>query len=102
MQSGSPSSLSTVVGIGCLQRRLEPRKTEDRRVITHHPGVVHFRSEGMSGPQWRFLASLCGDTALADDIAQEALVRAYVMSDRFAAVSKPGFSESPTTALSSI
>ena len=31
----------------------------------------------------RFLASLCGDTALADDIAQEALVRAYVMSDRF-------------------
>ena len=32
----------------------------------------------------RFLASLCGDAALADDIAQEALVRAYVMSDRFA------------------
>ena len=31
----------------------------------------------------RFLASLCGDTALADDIAQEALVRAYVNSDRF-------------------
>ena len=31
----------------------------------------------------RFLASLCGDRALADDIAQEALVRAYVMSDRF-------------------
>ena len=31
----------------------------------------------------RFLASLCGDAALADDIAQEALVRAYVMSDRF-------------------
>ena len=31
----------------------------------------------------RFLASLCGDSALADDIAQEALVRAYVMSDRF-------------------
>ena len=30
-----------------------------------------------------FLASLCGDAALADDIAQEALVRAYVMSDRF-------------------
>ena len=31
----------------------------------------------------RFLASLCGDAALADDIAQEAMVRAYVMSDRF-------------------
>ena len=31
----------------------------------------------------RFLASLCGDAALADDIAQEALVRAYVNSDRF-------------------
>ena len=31
----------------------------------------------------RFLISLCGDAALADDIAQEALVRAYVASDRF-------------------
>ena len=31
----------------------------------------------------RFLASLCGDAALADDIAQEALVRAYVCSGRF-------------------
>ena len=31
----------------------------------------------------RFLASLCGDSALADDIAQEALVRAYVSSGRF-------------------
>ena len=31
----------------------------------------------------RFLASLCGDPALADDLAQEALVRAYVSSDRF-------------------
>ena len=31
----------------------------------------------------RFLASLCGDRALADDIAQEALVRAYVTADRF-------------------
>ena len=31
----------------------------------------------------RFLASLCGDSALADDLAQEALVRAYVSSDRF-------------------
>ena len=31
----------------------------------------------------RFLASLCGDAALADDIAQEALVRAYVSSGRF-------------------
>ena len=31
----------------------------------------------------RFLASLCGDAALADDIAQEALVRAYVVSDAF-------------------
>ncbi len=31
----------------------------------------------------RFLTSLCGDAALADDIAQEALVRAYVNSDRF-------------------
>ncbi len=31
----------------------------------------------------RFLASLCSDTALADDIAQEALVRAYVSSPRF-------------------
>ena len=31
----------------------------------------------------RFLTSLCGDSALADDIAQEALVRAYVSSDRF-------------------
>ena len=31
----------------------------------------------------RFLASLCGDAALADDLSQEALVRAYVSSDRF-------------------
>ena len=31
----------------------------------------------------RFLASLCGDAALADDLAQEALVRAYVSSDCF-------------------
>ena len=31
----------------------------------------------------RFLTSLCGDPALADDIAQEALVRAYVNSGRF-------------------
>ena len=31
----------------------------------------------------RFLISLCGDAALADDIAQEALVRAYVSSGRF-------------------
>ena len=31
----------------------------------------------------RFLASLCGDAALADDLAQEALVRAYVSADRF-------------------
>ncbi|MBR5735716.1 MAG: RNA polymerase sigma factor [Bacteroidales bacterium] len=31
----------------------------------------------------RFLTSLCGDAALADDIAQEALTRAYVTSDRF-------------------
>lgn len=31
----------------------------------------------------RFLTSLCGDAALADDIAQEALVRAYVTSERF-------------------
>ncbi len=31
----------------------------------------------------RFLTSLCADVALADDIAQEALVRAYVMSGRF-------------------
>ena len=31
----------------------------------------------------RFLISLCGDEALADDIAQEALVRAYVNSGRF-------------------
>ena len=35
------------------------------------------------GQRRRFLASLCGDAALADDIAQEALVRAYVSSDRF-------------------
>lgn len=31
----------------------------------------------------RFLTSLCGDPALADDLAQEALVRAYVSSGRF-------------------
>jgi len=31
----------------------------------------------------RFLASLCGDAALADDLAQEALVRAYVSSGHF-------------------
>ncbi len=35
------------------------------------------------GPLRRFQASLCGDSALADDIAQEALVRAYVSSGRF-------------------
>lgn len=38
---------------------------------------------GCQGRLRRFLASLCGDAALADDIAQEALVRAYVSSDRF-------------------
>ena len=31
----------------------------------------------------RFLTSLCGDPALADDIAQEALVRSYVTSGGF-------------------
>lgn len=31
----------------------------------------------------RFLLSLCGDTALADDIAQDALVNAYVASASF-------------------
>ena len=31
----------------------------------------------------RFLASLCGDAVLADDIAQETLVRAYVTSAGF-------------------
>lgn len=31
----------------------------------------------------RLLASLCGDPVLADDLAQEALVRAYVSSGRF-------------------
>ena len=31
----------------------------------------------------RFLTSLCGDAALADDLAQEALVRAYVSSGLF-------------------
>ena len=31
----------------------------------------------------RFLTSLCGDANLADDLAQDALVRAYVSSDRF-------------------
>lgn len=31
----------------------------------------------------RFLTSLCSDPALADDLAQEALVRAYVSSGRF-------------------
>ena len=32
----------------------------------------------------RFLASLCsGDTSRADDMAQEALVRAYIHSDGF-------------------
>jgi len=35
------------------------------------------------GPLRRFLTSLCGDASLADDIAQEALVRAYVNSGRF-------------------
>ena len=36
------------------------------------------------GPLRRFLTSLCGgDSVLADDIAQEALTRAYVSSGRF-------------------
>ena len=35
------------------------------------------------GPLRRFLTSLCGDAARADDIAQDALVRAYVTSERF-------------------
>lgn len=35
------------------------------------------------GPLRRFLGSLCQDDALADDIAQESLVRAYVVSGRF-------------------
>lgn len=39
---------------------------------------------GCQGPLRRFLASLCsGNTALADDLAQEALVKAYVKSDAF-------------------
>lgn len=36
----------------------------------------------------RFLTSLCGDSALADDIAQEALVKAYVMSGSFSGTFK--------------
>ena len=43
-----------------------------------------FEARACQGQLRRFLASLCGDAALADDIAQEALVRAYVVSDRFA------------------
>ena len=45
----------------------------------------HFIAEvsKCQGQLRRFLASLCGDPALADDLAQDALVRAYVMSDRF-------------------
>ena len=39
--------------------------------------------KGCQGRLRRFLTSLCGDAALADDLAQEALVRAYVSSDRF-------------------
>lgn len=42
-----------------------------------------FEARACQGQLRRFLASLCGDSALADDIAQEALVRAYVMYDRF-------------------
>ena len=40
-------------------------------------------------PLRRFLLALCGgDDALSDDIAQEALVRAYVASDSFLGLSK--------------
>ena len=40
-------------------------------------------------PLRRFLLSLCGgDSALADDIAQDALVRAYVASGSFLGLSK--------------
>ena len=42
-------------------------------------------------PLRRFLLALCGgDAALADDIAQEALVRAYVASGSFLGLSKFG------------
>ena len=40
--------------------------------------------KGCQGQLRRFLTSLCaGNSALADDIAQDALVRAYVSSGRF-------------------
>ena len=40
-------------------------------------------------PLRRFLLALCGgDAALADDIAQDALVRAYVASGSFLGLSK--------------
>lgn len=44
---------------------------------------------GQQEPLRRFLLALCaGDGALADDIAQEALVRAYVASGSFLGLSK--------------
>lgn len=41
-------------------------------------------------PLRRFLLSLCGDPAEADDIAQDALVNAYVASDSFRGESRFG------------
>ncbi|MBR4167049.1 MAG: RNA polymerase sigma factor [Bacteroidales bacterium] len=38
-------------------------------------------------PLRRFLLALCGDSALADDIAQDSLVRAYVASGSFMGLS---------------
>ena len=51
----------------------------------------------------RFLVALCcGDTALADDIAQESYIKAYLPAIRFQILrsSTPGFSKSATTPLS--
>ena len=50
----------------------------------------------------RFLVALCcGDSALADDIAQESYIKAYLSCDSFSNVtgSMPGFSKSATIRL---
>lgn len=55
--------------------------------MTREQFIFHVR--GCQGSLRRFLAALCGgDTALADDIAQDALLRAYVASEKFAGEGK--------------
>ena len=55
--------------------------------MTRERFIEYVRTE--QEPLRRFLLALCnGDAALADDLAQDALIRAYVASGSFLGLSK--------------